>query len=302
MSDLGRKILFGDDGGKDFTNESLPKTRKKQFMYLVKTRLHKLFYINLLVLLFAIPLMLWHTLCLTYSFSFGEITVENIGEYIYFLLYYKSIPNVLLTIIAFFGIAGGLHTIRLISWGEPITLPKTFFRGIKLNLKQFSIIGFICGIVIALYDFAFTMVSYSSGDSSFVMGLSFFGLLISVVFMLSISAFLLTLCSTYNIKFTTALKNSIILFVKNIFSTFKILCITVLPVTIAFAIGNIYLDLIAQVILGLGGFSYCIMKILLYTNEFYDEYINVKDYPEFYRKGLAALDGGLQPEVSDVEN
>ena len=302
MSDFGRKILFGDDNGKDFTNESLPKTRKKQFMYLVKTRLHKLFYINLLVLFFAIPLMLWHTLCLTYSFSFGEITVENIGEYIYFLIYYKSIPNVLLTILALLGIAGGLHTIRLISWGEPISLPKTFFRGIKLNLKQFSAIGLIFGIVFALYDLAVTMVSYSSGDSPFIMGLSVCGLLVSAIFMLSIAVYMLTLCSTYNIKFATALKSGIVLFVKNIFSTVKLLCITVLPSVVIFAIGNIYLDLIAQVILGLGGFSYSILKVSLYTNEFYDEYINIKDYPEFYRKGLASLDDGLYSGVSDVEN
>lgn len=290
MSDLSKKILFGDDDGKDFTNANLPKTRKKQFVYLLKTRLHKLFYINLLVFLFAIPLMLWHTLCLAYTFSFGEITAENIGQYISFLVYYKAIPNVFLTFIASLGIAGGLHIIRLISWGEPISLVKTFFRGIKLNIKQFSIIGFIAGIVAALYDFAFTMVSYAGGDSPFVVGMSFCGLIISAVIMFSIAVFLLTLCSTYNIKLTTALKNSIILFVKNFFSTLKVICITILPVAIIFAIGNIYLDLIAQVILGLFGFSYCILKISLYTNEFYDEYINVKDYPEFYRKGLASFE------------
>ena len=138
--------------------------------------------------------------------------------------------------------------------------------------------------------------------TSFVMGMSFCGLLISAVIMLAISVFLLTLCSTYNIKLTTALKNSIILFVKNIFGTLKILCITILPLAIIFAVGNIYLDLIAQVVLGLFGFSYCIMKISLYTNEFYDEYINIKDYPEFYRKGLASLDEGLHSEVRDGEN
>lgn len=302
MSDFSKKILFGDDNGKDFTNANLPKTRKKQFLYLIKTRLQKLFYINLLILLFAIPLMLWHTLCLTYSFSFGEITVHNIAEYIYFVLYYKSIPNILLVIIAFLGVAGGLHAIRLISWGEPISLPKTFFRGIKLNIKQFSIIGFVWGVVIALYDFAFAMLSYAGGDSPFVMGLSFCGLLISAIIMIGISMFMLTLCSTYNIKIITALKNSIVLFVQNIFSAFKTLCITVLPIAVIFAIGNIYLDLIAQVILGLCGFSYCIMKISLYTNEFYDEYINVKDYPEFYRKGLASLNEDLQSEGSDVKD
>ena len=294
MSDLSKKILFGDDDGKDFTNANLPKTRKKQFLYLLKTRLHKLFYINLLVFLFAMPLMLWHTLCLAYSFSFGEITVENIGGYISFLVYYKAIPNVFLTVLAFLGIAGGLHIIRLISWGEPVSLVKTFFRGIRLNIKQFSIIGFIVGIVAALYDFAFTMVSYAGGDSPFVLGMSFCGLLLSAVIMFSISIFLLTLCSTYNIKLTTALKNSIILFVKNIFKTLKTLCITILPLAVIFAIGNIYLDLIAQVILGLFGFSYCILKISLYANEFYDEYINVKDYPEFYRKGLASLEEDLK--------
>lgn len=302
MSDFSKKILFGDDNGKDFTNANLPATRKKQFLYLIKTRTHKLFYINLLVLLFAIPLMLWHTFCLAYSFSFGEITVENINGYLSFILYYKSIPNIFLMVIAFWGIAGGLHTIRFISWGEPILLPKTFFRGIKLNIKQFSIIGLIVGICTALYDFAFTMVSYAAGDSPFVTGMSFFGLLLSVVIMLSVSVFLLTLCSTYNIKITTALKNAIILFVKNIFSTLKVLCITVLPLAIIFAVGNIYLDLIAQVILGLLGFSYCIMKISLYTNEFYDEYINIKDYPEFYRKGLAPLDEKSYSEVRDGQN
>lgn len=297
MSDLSKKILFGDDDGKDFTNANLPKSRKKQFLYLLKTRFNKLFYINLLVLLFALPLMLWHTLCLTYSFSFGDITAENIGRYMSFIVYYKAIPNVFLTIVAFLGVAGGLHIIRLISWGEPISLIKTFFRGIKLSIRQFTIIGFIAGIVAAIYDFAFTMVSYTAGDSPFVTGMSFCGLLLSAIIMFSISVFLLTLCSTYNIKLTTALKNSIILFVKNIFGTLKTLCITILPIAIIFAVGNIYLDLIAQVVLGLFGFSYCIMKISLYTNEFYDEYINIKDYPEFYRKGLAPLDEKLHSEV-----
>ena len=54
-------------------------------------------------------------------------------------------------------------------------------------------------------------------------------------------------------------------------------------------IGIIYMYFIGIVLLGLLGLSYAILTWVLYTNSSYDLYINIKQYPEIYRKGLRPL-------------
>lgn len=287
MSSIGRKILFGDDKIKKFTNSDLPKNRKQQFLYLVKTRLSKLFYVNLLVCLFAFPLLIWHLMCLSHSFSFGEINAENFNAYLQFVTYYKSSLRLVLAIPASYGIAGGLYVIRRMAWGEPISLLKTFFKGIKLNLLQFSIFGIIYGIFAGIYDSASAILAFIYPSDGIEAVVFRGGMILSVFLFIGVAQFLVTLCSTYSVKTLSAIKNSFILVGKTLPKTMGILCLSVFPFGIMLSIGNVFIDIICIVILLIFGFSYMLTVISLYTNSIYDEFINANDYPDYYRRGLA---------------
>ena len=300
MSTISRNILFGDDENRNFTNFDLPKNRKQQFTYLLKTRFSKLFYVNLLVCLLALPLLIWHILCLTYSFSFGEINADNFGKYFQYILYYKSTLRLLLAIPASYGIVGGLYTIRLISWGEPISLFKTFFKGIKLNIGQFTFLGILYGVFAGIYDAANALLSFVYTGSGVEKTVFHIVMILSAVLLASVAMFLITLCSTYNIKLMSAITNSAILVGKTLIKTLGILCISVLPVGIMLSLGNIYIAILAITILLLFGFSFIIMVIGLYTNGIYDEIINRTDYPDYYRRGLAVLESA--DGLTEVKN
>lgn len=289
MRAFGKSILFGNDNNKKFTEQDLPGNRREQFIYLIRTRFSRLFGVNLLVFLFALPLIVWQVLCLAYSLSLGEIGVENFGQYFHHLLYYKSSLGLLLSIPAAYGIAGGIYTVRLMSWGEPISLFRTFFKGIRLNLWQFTLFGILYGLFVGVYDAAVALLSFAYSGTDFARVALHFGLILSAVLLISVAAFLIPLCSTYSIRTATAVKSSIGLVGKTMLKTLGVLCISVFPFAVMLAFGNVAVIFIAIALLFVFGFSYVIMVISLYTNSIFDEVINARDYPDYYRRGLSTL-------------
>lgn len=293
MGNIGKKLLYGDDNRKEFSELSLPNSRKKQVWYLVLTRTNKLFLVNLLMFLFALPMIIWHILCETYLYTFGDITGENFYEYMQFLIYYDSSLRTILTVPAMLGIAGGLYVIRLMSWGEPVSLGYSFFRGIKLSAKQFTVVGLFTGVFMSLIEisvqFASCLLEGQMLQQSVAYGaILFSGILFSLVIM-----YLIPMLSTYNIRWLAAIKASVRFAIQFLGKNLRILLATIFPFAIFIVIGSPIFDLIPIGILGIFGFSYVILVIGLYTNQVFDEYINAQDYPEYYRRGLSKI----QPEV-----
>lgn len=286
MSELFRKVLFGSDRKQDFTEASLPATRREQFLYVIKTRWLKLLTVNLWVLLFFVPVLLWRMICLSYGSSFGELVPENVFRYIQYVVAYKSVPRAAFAGVAALGIAGGFHAVRMIVWGEPVGVTRAFLRGIRYSYRQFFLGGILYGIFSAISEVAEALISGGIISDQMINILAFGSLVISKVLVVSVGMFALALLSNYNMKMLHCIKSSILLAVQTLYKTLKFLLVSLFPTTIWFWTGNIYMEIVGQLILIVCGFVYSILVWCLYTNSVFDRYINLKSYPDYYRKGL----------------
>lgn len=286
MSGFFRRVLYGKERKSDFTEANLPATRREQFVYVIKTRWRRLLTVNVWVFLFFTPLLLWHLLCLSYESSFGNLTEENISAYIQYVSAYKSIPRTIFMGVAGLGLAGGLHAIRMIVWGEPVGPVRAFFHGIRHSYIQFLIGGFFYGIFRTILEVAKILVFGGGVLEDGMQIIVVASVILSEYMIVIFGMFMMALVSNYNIRFLHCMKNSILLTVSTLMKTLLVLCAGLLPTAGWFLIGHIVSHLIGIVILMSVGFAYSIMVWCLYTNSIFDRYINYQSYPDYYRKGL----------------
>jgi hypothetical protein len=268
---------------KDFDQNFLPIDRKQLFKKIITTRLGKLFQINLICFLFLLPLISWDLLTNIYKSS-----LNGLSELVHFSIYTKSPITILFTIIFFFSLAGGIYYIRRLAWGEPVTLLKTFIQGVKQSYKQFLILGFITSLFICLFDLAITMMNNTNLSGTY--NIIFTALLcFALILFLSVISYCLTLSSLYVMRLSTIFKTSVIFTLKKFPLNILFILITYGIVAGWFIVGIVYLYFIGIIITAIIGISYSILAWVLYTNSSYDIYINLKQYPAIYRKGLRPL-------------
>ena len=286
MSSFVRKLLYGEERKKDFTEANLPVTRREQFGYVIKRRGFRLLAINTGVFTFFIPVLLWRMLCLAYESSFDNITIDNVSAYIQYVIYYKSIPRAVCMGVAGLGLAGGFHAIRMIVWGEPVGTARSFLRGIRYSFVQYFIGGMLYGVFCMIIEIVEVMI-YSGYISDKSMKILAMGSIVLSKFLLVASGmFAMALLSNYNIKVLHCIKNSILLVMGSLFKTAGFIILSLGPSILWFVTGYIFMDIIGILILLLCGFAYSLLIWCLYTNSIFDRYINQKNYPEYYRKGL----------------
>lgn len=286
MSGFVRKLLYGEEKKRDFTEANLPATRREQFGYVIKRRGFRLLAINAGVFAFFIPVLLWRILCAAYESSFGAITIDNVSAYIQYVITYKSIPRTVCMGVAGLGLAGGFHAIRMIVWGEPVGTFRSFLRGIRYSFVQYFIGGMLYGVFGMITEIVEIMIfcGYISDKSMkiFAMG----SIVLSKFLVVAIGMFAMALMSNYNIKVFHCIKNSILLVISTLFKTAGFMFLSLGPSILWFMTGYIFMDIAGILILLLCGFAYSLLTWCLYTNSIFDRYINLKSYPDYYRKGL----------------
>ena len=282
MSDYFKTKVFSHTKS-DFNINSLPLTRRELYKKIFFTRFGKLFQVNVLCFIFFLPLILWSLFT-----SIFKTSLTSVGDVVNFIITIKSPLVILFTMLAFIGLAGGIYYIRKLSWGEPVSLFRTFFTGVKQSYKQFLFFGFIGSFFVVLFDLAISMMIFSK--LSYLDNLLFIALLnLAAILLFSIGSYAVTLSSLYMMKMTTIIKTSIAFTIKKLLNNVLLVLITYMFILFWFLIGIIYLYFLGIVLVGLLGLSYTILTWVLYTNSSYDVYINIKQYPAIYRKGLRPL-------------
>ena len=170
---LINRIYFGKEKSEDYARSTLPTNRWELFFDIIKGRFGKLIIINVLMLLFFLPviiLFVLHTVTISafggmcpYSQPFGSgymaatnfvghaegiITSVNLSILMY-------LP--LLSIIAAVGLAGGLYVIRNMIWTEGIFVTNDFWKGIKQNFLN---VAFIMVIYTVIFSASVITLSY----------------------------------------------------------------------------------------------------------------------------------------------
>lgn len=272
----------------DFTEASLPHSRRDVFRDVLKNRWKDLLKVGALLLLFSLPLLVFGAV--------GEINAANIyAEYkngaISAETYATEVAAsngafALIKIIGYLifsvGIAGSARVLRQIIWDEPLFFFEDFKDGIKIYGGQFALAMFLYGLC------AYTAVFFSSATNGILyaiaLGLGVFILLPAMFFWLSAR-------TVYASRIGENIRNGFMFYVRTLFKSIGMLLLAFLPFILEyilefFGLYNFifkysYLLICTFLFLPLG-----IMLWLLYTYSVFDKYINAELFPEILHKGF----------------
>ena len=290
---LINRLIMGSEKSEGYARASLPSNRWELFWDIFKGRFWKLVIINLLTLVFFLPLFalmfLRSSLVAGYGaacpFSqcfgvgyqsvpslvgFSEQIVVNVNIMIYLFL-----PIVLL--IAAVGVSGAAYVVRNMVWTEGIFVANDFWRGIKQNFSQIAAVSLLFSLV-----FYMTQVSLSLCDQMLAVNAvaSWIIIVSKVITYLFITIFsimtchMITMCVTYKLKFRHLIKNSFLftigLLPQNIFFLF----LGTIPFILLF-FGGFFMTIAILLIL-LFGFSLLLLAWTDYCQWAFDKFINDK--------------------------
>ena len=284
---LVNKILYGDNNKPDFLDSMLPATRKKQFGYIIKNNWLKLILLNLITFLFFIPVIIHSIVSLEiFNREFANLTDAEILAKLLPLNLSQYGVLVLIFPFSFIGLAGAAFVIRKMLFDEVVDIKTDFIKGIKYSYKSFMLIGLLFGLLLLLFNYSLQFILLSN-ITPFIKFVVFFMLIILAVFFIINMMYVINLSTLYYMKFSNILKTSFYLSLKSLFKNLCLFLLAFVPIFIWSILPYVYLKLVTVVMLLLFGFSYILLTFGEMAMHMFDTYINIKQYPEFYRKGLS---------------
>ncbi len=297
------KLMMGSEKSEDFARASLPSNRWELFWDIFKGRFGKLVIINLLILLFCVPLVL--------MLIFRYVAVLNYGMLYPFSqsfgIGYGALPTMvgaaesievsvntsmlLLSPLAFvfmaIGLAGGAYVIRNMVWTEGIFVANDFWRGIKQNIKQLLLIMLLYSLV-----FYITVCSISLCNKSIALEVSPIWIykvakVLSYILLITFSVMtlhMITMSVTYKMTFKQLLKNSLSFTVALLPHNALFVALAFIPFLL-FLLDGILMA-IGLIIIILFGFSYFLLVWTNYCQWSYDKFINDNVSGAQKRKGM----------------
>jgi len=290
---LINRLIMGKEKSEGFARASLPSNRWELFWDILKGRFGKLFIINLLVILFFIPLILLVFFMNQYTRIFGSLSgfSQNLG------VGYPATPdmtglvesinlsvkqNFLLVlpiclIIASVGVSGGAYVVRNMVWTEGIFVANDFWKGVKQNF-------FIVMVTLLVVSVVYYAMQLSLGYADFLIAVGggnkvWLTIAKAVTYVFSgfvfiVLAWMITMGVTYDLKFFKLLKNAILFSFALLPMNLFFLLGAVLPFLLL-SFGGIF-QMIALFIAAIFGFSWALLVWTNYSQWAFDKFINDK--------------------------
>lgn len=297
------KLIYGKGEKADFTSESLPKNRAGQFCYVFKKHFGKIFRINLLCGLFALPYLIWDYLLNGYVARVMKgLTVQEQFEQLLrmsLLQFGTEIPMIMLM---FVGFAGTFYVIRKLCWGAPIRLINDFGKGIKQCYKQFLLLGFLTGVVNFAFNYLVNLNLLTVSrevEFVYIFALSLTVLATLILFVALVYA--MAQSSLYNLSFFRLVKNSFILTFKRLFRSLGVCLLSVLPLLVFRFFPWAFMQIIGGCIVLVIGIGYAVTMQTVLCLSAFDVFINKKSYPKFVNLGLRSGLSYLEAVSDDSE-
>ncbi len=290
------RMLEGKEKSEEYARSTLPTNRWQLFWDIFKGNFGKMVKINLLTVIFFVPLFAVLILCSLVSEAGGQIYPfgSNVG------IGYPAFPalkgqaealrlqndfvlylGILITsVIAAVGLSGGMYVMRNMVWTEGIFVTNDFWRGVKLNFKNalqtallFSGVLFACGMMLDASALALaTSVSktqrvllYISQGTSWAI----------IVFALMISLWMIALGVNYEMKFFTLLRNAAVLSFGTLPQTVFFGILALWPFALLM-VGQTFIIVIATMLTLFLSFSYALLVWLDFAQWVFDKFINPK--------------------------
>ena len=311
------RLIEGKEKSEEYARSTLPTNRWQLFWDIFKGNFGKMVKVNLLTLIFFIPLiavvifylMLVESNGIIYPFGANlgvgypaapmqQGVAELLAVQNSFVLY---IGLILTGIIAAIGLSGGMYVVRNMVWTEGIFVTNDFWRGIKLNYKNalqtsmfFTLVLTLSMTLINFSEFSLAIADVSTAQEVwFNISETFSYVLIVVVGLMSF--WMIALGVNYEQKFFVLMKNSFLIMLGTLPQTIFFGAIALLPF-ILFLFGGSFFMMLAIVFVILFSFSFVLLVWLDFAQWVFDKYINPKIEGARVGRGIYNKDGSSSLE------
>ena len=309
------RMLEGKERSEEYARSTLPTNRWQLFWDIFKGNFWKLVKVNLLTLLFFVPLLAVVVLTLllkesngiTYPFGanlgvgypaapglqgVSESLTLRVGMTSYLLISLTSV-------IAAVGLAGGMYVIRNMVWTEGIFIANDFWRGVKLNYKNalqtaifFCMVFAFCQTMINISNVAMASGVMEGGQITWLrisQGASYLFMTLGTMMAL----WMIALGVNYKMSFFVMLKNSFLMTIGTLPQTVFFGVLAFIPIVLLLVGGEMLLSF-GIIILILFGLSYMLLVWLDFAQWVFDKYINPKLDGAKVGRGIYNRDGSAQ--------
>lgn len=273
----------------DLTIEDLPKNRKEVFFDVCKNRYRMLIFCGIILLISAIPFL---ALYMTMLSEIGKIQ-QNLASAVvtqetYNQQYFQInliIPLFMLasSVIIIIVLSGVTRIIHRLAWGEGVAFFYDFFLGIKQNFLSFLMLIFI-GISFYVSNLIKTVILLNGLIETYSVFYYYIPLFINIFLFFPIVLLYLMQSVIYKNTFIGKLKNAILLFIKKfLINVCYMALLSSFLIFIVFATAPYKLIVVSIFIFT---FPLWILAYVLIASSIFDEYINIYNYKEIYKKGI----------------
>ncbi len=306
------RLLEGKEKSEEYARSTLPNNRWQLFWDIFKGNFGKIVKVNLLILLFFIPViaifvvrwMIGESNGIIYPFganmTIGYPAAPNQRGLAEMLAMQSDLFMYIALVIAVFiaavGIAGGMYVIRNMVWTEGIFVANDFWRGVKLNYKNalqaalfFSIILLMTQTLINFSELSLAVSETTKAQRVFFkisQGFSYV-LLVYGGFM---TLWMIALGVNYTQKFGAMLRNSFLITLGTLPQTIFFAAIGALPFLL-FLISSSFTMMLAIVFIVLFSFAFLFLVWLDFAQWVFDKYINPKIEGARVGRGIYNKDG-----------
>ncbi len=306
------RLLEGKEKSEEYARSTLPTNRWQLFWDVFKGSFGKIVKVNLLIILFFIPLIAVlvfgniyeEAIGVTYPFS-GTLGIgypatpdtRGLSEWLTlqneFIL---GIGFLIASFVAAVGLAGGMYVVRNMVWTEGVFVSNDFWRGVKLNYKNalqaaifFCVILTLCQGAINLANFTIATGAISKTERvllviSQVTGYAF------LAFALMMSFWMIALGVNYRMGFLAMFKNAFLMSIATLPQTVFFIAIALLPILLLF-LGGSFLTVIAMVVFLMFGVAFALLVWLDFAQWVFDKYLNPKIEGAKINRGVYNKDG-----------
>lgn len=303
------KMVVGSDKADGHARSTLPSNRWELLWDILKGRFWKLVILNLMLIVGVLPAGLvflarytniaangtalpfsgsyiigYHQIPFLYETASAYELIINIEAFA------LLIPAIMFATVIFSGV---FHIARNLAWSEGVFMANDFWKGLKSNILNFLLVGFIFSLVLFTANLNISSLNQVSitNPGSFLAGAfvnSLFRALtyIFTVFFTIMVMFAFTINVTYKVSFVRLIKNSFILtlglLARNIF--FMAICFAPFLLIFLFPTGML-IGFIMGVVLLLG-LSGAVLGWTIYSQWVFDTFLNDKVEGAVKNRGL----------------
>ncbi len=290
---LINRLIMGKEKSEGYARASLPSNRWELFWDILKGRFWKLVIVNLLTLLFFIPLFAliffryiailnYGSMCpFSQSFGVGFGSVGSLigyGESIVFevnMLIFLFLPIAIM--IAMVGVSGGAYVIRNMVWTEGIFVSNDFWRGIKQNIKQLLIVGLVYSLIFYVSILSMSLIDQMLATGNGIAWLLTVGKVLIIGFLIFYSimtAHMITMSVTYKLSFPKLVRNSFLFTIGMLPHNIFFLAVGMIPFILLMLGGIVFI--IGLMLVLLFGFSLILLVWTDFCQWAYDRFVNDK--------------------------